>query len=231
MFRSIITSSIFRNVHPINNHIQKSKNQAVYSIFDKLVNNTQGIDIQTFASRSAIEAHKRKKRRKNKSLLVPKSKAVFPKVINAVPREVRAKENAEKNEKNSEEMKIKITKQQEAEPLRYAMSGLQMNDKVRKLMDLTNASKSEIVKSQKQRAMELFQKRDGDTGSSAVQVIAVTMRIQQLEAHMSTHKKDFGTKRGLDRLRVRRRKLLDYMERKEFDDYRRVVKTLGMPRS
>merc|ERR1712157_359365 len=117
---------------------------------------------------------------------------------------------------------MNIEKQKDVgEPLRYQMSGLVMNDKVKKLFELNNASNKEIVKSQKKRAMELFQSREGDTGSSIVQVIAVTMRIKQMQTHMATHKKDFGTKRALEKVRVRRRKLLDYMERKGFDDYRR----------
>jgi len=101
---------------------------------------------------------------------------------------------------------------------------------VKKLFDLTLGNQREIVKVQKQRGMELFQLREGDTGSSAVQVVALTTRIQQMQAHMKTHRKDFSGRRGLDRMYVRRRKLLDYMERKDFDSYRRVVKTLGLLR-
>ena len=78
--------------------------------------------------------------------------------------------------------------------------------------------------------MQLFQQREGDTGSSAVQVVALTTRIQQLQTHMASHKKDKHSKRGMDALYVRRRKLLDYMERKDYDSYRRVVKTLGLIR-
>ena len=61
-------------------------------------------------------------------------------------------------------------------------------------------------------------------------VIAITTRIQQMQSHLSTHRKDQSGKRTLQRLYVRRRKLLDYMERKEFDSYRHVVKTLGLVR-
>jgi small subunit ribosomal protein S15 len=61
-------------------------------------------------------------------------------------------------------------------------------------------------------------------------VIALTTRIQQLQTHMVQHKKDKHSKRGLDALYVRRRKLLDYMERTAFDSYRKVVKTLGLIR-
>ena len=77
---------------------------------------------------------------------------------------------------------------------------------------------------------KLFQLREGDTGSSAVQVVALTTRIQQLQTHMAKHNKDTSTKRGLDALFVRRRKVLDYMERKQFESYRKVVKSLGLVR-
>jgi small subunit ribosomal protein S15 len=47
---------------------------------------------------------------------------------------------------------------------------------------------------------------------------------------MTRHKKDKSSKRGLDALYVRRRKVLDYMERKDFESYRKVVKSLGLAR-
>ena len=59
-------------------------------------------------------------------------------------------------------------------------------------------------------------------------VVALTTRIQQIQTHLRNHKKDVHCKRGLTALYVRRRKLLDYMERKEFDSYRKIVKTLGL---
>ena len=77
---------------------------------------------------------------------------------------------------------------------------------------------------------QLFQLREGDTGSSSVQVVALTTRIQQLQTHMAKHKKDNSSKRGLDRMYVRRRKVLDYMERKSDPNYRKVVKSLGLVR-
>jgi small subunit ribosomal protein S15 len=51
-----------------------------------------------------------------------------------------------------------------------------------------------------------------------------------MQRHMTFHRKDFSGKRGLEALFVRRRKVLDYMERKDFDSYRKVVKTLGLIR-
>lgn len=84
------------------------------------------------------------------------------------------------------------------------------------------------MKLQLEKGVALFQRRKGDTGSSAVQVIALTTRIQQVQMHMRTHRKDNNTKRGLTALFNRRRKILQYLERKDFDTYRKVVKTLGL---
>ena len=55
------------------------------------------------------------------------------------------------------------------EVLRFDYTGLPVSDRVRQLLDLTNGSKREVVKAQKKQGMELFQLREGDTGSSAVQ--------------------------------------------------------------
>lgn len=52
-----------------------------------------------------------------------------------------------------------------------------------------------------------------------------------MQTHMAKHRKDKHNQRNMQRMLTRRRKVLDYMERKEFDDYRRVVKTLGLVRS
>lgn len=162
---------------------------------------------------------------------LPKPPYYFPRdtpVVNALSKESRIAESQKFDEKAAAELNAKLQQQQPV--LRFHMTGLRMSDRVRKLFDLHNGSQQEVVKAQKQRAMELFQLRPGDTGSSAVQVIALTTRIQQLRTHMSKHRKDVHSKRGLDALYVRRRKLLDYMERKDFDSYRRVVKTLGLLR-
>ena len=78
--------------------------------------------------------------------------------------------------------------------------------------------------------MELFEIRPGDTGSSAVQIMALTSRIQQMQKHIGTNKKDHSGKRGLDAMYVRRRKLFDYLERKDYETYGVVVKALNLVR-
>mmetsp|Transcript_28702 Transcript_28702/g.61208 ORF Transcript_28702/g.61208 Transcript_28702/m.61208 type:complete len:245 (-) Transcript_28702:246-980(-) len=152
-------------------------------------------------------------------------------VINALTREERDDESKKSDAAAALEMKTKMTNQTDVEEnMRFQFDGLVMSDRVRRLFELKNGSQREVVTSQKRRGMELFQLREGDTGSSAVQVVALTTRIQQLQTHMGKHHKDKSTKRGLDRMYVRRRKVLDYMERKEFESYRKVVKSLGLVR-
>jgi small subunit ribosomal protein S15 len=158
---------------------------------------------------------------------IPKDKPV----INAMTRAERDEESKRFDTMAADEMKEKIAAQSEKQAnLRFQFDGLVMSDRVRKLFELNNGSQKEVVTSQKRRGMELFQVREGDTGSSAVQVVALTTRIQQLQTHMAKHHKDKSTKRGLDALYVRRRKVLDYMERKDFESYRKVVRSLGLVR-
>lgn len=150
--------------------------------------------------------------------------------MNALTRKERDAESASFDISAADEMKVKIGKTEEKNPIRFQFDGLVMSDRVKKLMDLKNGNQKEVVASQKRRGMELFQLREGDTGSSAVQVVALTTRIQQLQTHLAKHKKDHSGKRGLDALYVTRRKVLDYMERKDFESYRKVVKSLGLVR-
>lgn len=155
------------------------------------------------------------------------------KVVNAHSKEYRLQEIKDSDEKASVELREKlkaVATTQQNQTLRHHMTGVTMSDRVRKLFELRNGNQREVIQAQKQLGMQIFQLREGDTGSSAVQVIALTTRIQQLQTHMAKHRKDKHSKRGMDALYVRRRKLLDYMERKDFDSYRKVVKTLGLIR-
>lgn len=180
------------------------------------------------------EKYKKKQALAAKGIFPPKPDKFIPKdtpVINALSREERAKNTEDAKRAAALKLKNRMEEvQKKPQIMRFHMEGLEMSDRVRKLFDLTNGAQSEVVKAQKERGMELFQMREGDTGSSAVQVVALTTRIQQLTEHRRKHKKDNSCKRGLEALMVRRRKLLDYMERKDFDAYRHVVKTLGLKR-
>lgn len=184
----------------------------------------------------------RQEKRKRKEILAAQGKspskphnyiAKNTPVLNAVSKEQRLADSRRQDERAAEELKKRMQIQQDTTPdlLRFGFTDsndLVISDRVKKLLNLHNGNQKEVVKAQKQQAMEIFQLREGDTGSSAVQVIALTARIQQIQTHYSKHKKDKHSKRGLDALYVRRRKLLDFMERKDFESYRKVVKTLGL---
>mmetsp|Transcript_469 Transcript_469/g.1148 ORF Transcript_469/g.1148 Transcript_469/m.1148 type:complete len:249 (+) Transcript_469:75-821(+) len=182
------------------------------------------------------EKRKRKEELASQGIYPPKPQNYIPldtPVLNAVSKEERLADSRRQDERAAQELQERMQFQKDNKPelLRFGFvdsSDLVMSDRVKKLLNLHNGNQKEVVKAQKQQAMEIFQVREGDTGSSAVQVIALTTRIQQIQTHYSKHKKDKHSKRGLDALYVRRRKLLDYMERKDFESYRKVVKTLGL---
>ncbi|MEL6710223.1 MAG: 30S ribosomal protein S15 [Pseudomonadota bacterium] len=69
-----------------------------------------------------------------------------------------------------------------------------------------------------------------DTGSSEVQIALLTARIQDLTPHFQTHKKDHHSRQGLIRLVNQRRKLLDYLKRKDVVRYRHLIQKLGLRR-
>ncbi|MGB9669594.1 MAG: 30S ribosomal protein S15 [Halothiobacillaceae bacterium] len=71
--------------------------------------------------------------------------------------------------------------------------------------------------------------RDGkDTGSTEVQVALITGRINQLTEHFAIHKQDNHSRRGLIRLVNQRRKLLDYLKRKDVNRYQALISKLGL---
>ena len=159
----------------------------------------------------------------------------FLPVKNSIPRAVQIQMVQEEDKRDAAELHRRTLEQKaKPPPLRLHMSespDLKMSDRVRKLFALHNGNQKEVVAAQKAAGMELFQIRTGDTGSSAVQVVALTTRIQALQTHMRRHRKDVHNKRGLQGLMVRRRKVLDYLARKDFAAYRKVVKTLGLVQS
>lgn len=69
-----------------------------------------------------------------------------------------------------------------------------------------------------------------DTGSAEVQIAIMSERISNLSTHMQQHKKDLSTRRGLLRLVAQRRKLLDYLKKKEESRYLAIIEKLGIRR-
>jgi small subunit ribosomal protein S15 len=73
-----------------------------------------------------------------------------------------------------------------------------------------------------------FKTHEGDTGSPEVQVALLSARIAHLTEHFKVHAKDHHSRRGLLRLVSRRRSLLDYLRRKNFDRYAGLIESLGL---
>lgn len=70
----------------------------------------------------------------------------------------------------------------------------------------------------------------GDTGSADVQIAVLTERIHNLTQHMQSHKKDFHSRRGLLMMVGQRRRLLDYVKRKDVSRYESLLKRLKLRR-
>ena len=83
----------------------------------------------------------------------------------------------------------------------------------------------------KERTAELikeFGKGEGDSGSPEVQVAILTERIRNLTEHLKVHKKDKHTQRGLMMLIGKRRGLLKYIKNRDIEEYRALIKKLGI---
>jgi small subunit ribosomal protein S15 len=82
----------------------------------------------------------------------------------------------------------------------------------------------------KRPVIEQHRRSETDTGSAEVQIALLTARIEHLTKHLSVHKKDYHSRRGLLMLVGKRRRLLDYLRRKDIDRYREIVNKLGLRR-
>ena len=87
-------------------------------------------------------------------------------------------------------------------------------------MVMTAVAKKEII--------DQFKIHDKDTGSSEVQIALLTTRIKYLTEHFQTHKKDHHSRRGLLKLVGQRRRLLNYLKKKDAEKYRVLIKELGI---
>ena len=87
-----------------------------------------------------------------------------------------------------------------------------------------------ITAERKQELIKEFAVKNDDTGSPEVQVAILSERIRNLTEHLKTHKKDFHSRRGLLMMVGQRRRLLDYVKRKEFTRYENLVQRLGLRR-
>lgn len=85
-----------------------------------------------------------------------------------------------------------------------------------------------ITSEEKQNLIGNFQRDPKDTGSPEVQISLLTTRIKNLTEHFKVHKKDHHSRRGLLGLVSRRRKLLDYLKKKDFQKYLQTIQELKL---
>jgi small subunit ribosomal protein S15 len=81
---------------------------------------------------------------------------------------------------------------------------------------------------QKAQIMQQYQRAAGDTGSPEVQIALLTARINGLTDHFKAHVKDHHSRRGLLKLVSQRRKMLDYLKRKDNGKYHQLIEQLGL---
>jgi small subunit ribosomal protein S15 len=87
-------------------------------------------------------------------------------------------------------------------------------------MSLARETKSEVINN--------YKKHDSDTGSPEVQIALLTERINGLTEHFKTHKKDHTSRRGLLKMVGHRRRLLEYLKKKDIERYRKLIERLGI---
>ena len=85
---------------------------------------------------------------------------------------------------------------------------------------LTNERKQELIKT--------FQVHESDTGSPEVQIAILTERINYLTEHLTTHKKDHHSRRGLLKMVGHRRGLLNYLKESDLERYRAIIGKLNL---
>jgi small subunit ribosomal protein S15 len=76
-----------------------------------------------------------------------------------------------------------------------------------------------LAKDKKEKVIADFRRDDADTGSPEVQIALITNRIDQLTNHLNTHAKDMSSRRGLLKLVGQRRRLLEYLRKKNYEGY------------
>ena len=85
-----------------------------------------------------------------------------------------------------------------------------------------------ITKEQKTETIAKFGDKPNDTGKSEVQIALLTLRINDLTSHLENNKKDHHSRRGLIKLVSKRRKLLDYLAKKDINRYRNILSALSL---
>jgi small subunit ribosomal protein S15 len=85
-----------------------------------------------------------------------------------------------------------------------------------------------LTAEKKKNLFKKYGKSDTDTGSPESQIALFTQRIEHLTGHLKKNDKDFGTQRALLKLVGKRRRLLDYLKRRDIERYRAILKVLNL---
>ena len=83
-------------------------------------------------------------------------------------------------------------------------------------------------KAMKEAIIKEYARHEGDTGSPEVQIAILTARIQELTEHLKVHIHDNHSRRGLLKMVGKRRKMLDYLAKKDIERYRAIIAKLGI---
>ena len=87
-----------------------------------------------------------------------------------------------------------------------------------------------VSKEKKEEIVAKHRLHDSDTGSPEIQIAILTEDVGNLTEHLRMHKKDFHSRRGLLKKVGKRRRLLDYLKRKDIESYRQLISKLGIRR-
>ena len=85
-----------------------------------------------------------------------------------------------------------------------------------------------MTKEEKLEIIKKYGANENDSGKSEVQIALLTKRINDLTSHFSEHKKDHHSRRGLMMMVGKRRRLLDYLSKKDIGRYRAIIKELNI---
>jgi len=118
-------------------------------------------------------------------------------------------------------------------PLRYRLkvgeaATMDLTPAMSRVVDIVNASQSEVNQYDLARAVEKSQRHISDTGSPEVQVAVLTTRITRLAAHLKENHKDRHSHRGLMGLVNQRRKMMQYLKKKDLTRYSSLLKELNL---
>jgi small subunit ribosomal protein S15 len=85
-----------------------------------------------------------------------------------------------------------------------------------------------VLPEDKQKIIEMFSQKKGDTGSPEVQVALLTQKINRLVEHLDTNKKDNHSRRGLLKIIAKRRRILNYLQKLDEKRYKGLIKNLDL---